>query len=58
MTRGGCEGIMGKKGGALTIIKDIWTITRCGWKQGREVGRVRVVERGGKKRQKTVFEQQ
>ena len=32
---------MGKKGKGFagTIIKDTWTITREGWKQGREVGR-------------------
>ena len=33
-------GIIGKKGTGFagTIIKDPWTITRAGWKQGREVG--------------------
>ena len=32
---------MGEKGEGFTgiIIKDIWTITRRGWKQGREAGR-------------------
>ena len=44
---------MGKgEGFAGTIIKDTWTITRGGWKQGREVGRAGV--RG--ERQKTVLE--
>ena len=41
-----------------TIIKDTWTVTRGGWKQEREVGRVGVVGRGGEKSQKTVLEQQ
>ena len=40
------------KGFAGTIIKDTWTVTRWGWKQGIEVGR------GGGKRQNTVLEQQ
>ena len=49
---------MGGKGEGFTgtIIKDIWTITRRGWKRGREVGRAGVVGRGGGERQKTVFE--
>ena len=40
---------MGEKdeGFAGTTIKDTWTITRGGWTQGRERGRVGVVERGG-----------
>ena len=51
---------MGEKGEGFTrtVIKDIRTITRGGWKQGREVGRYRVVGRGRGKRQKTVREQQ
>ena len=58
MTRGEGVGIMGEKGEGFTgtIIKDIWTITRRGWKRGREVGRAGVVGRGGGERQKTVFE--
>ena len=50
---------MGKgEGFAGTIIKDTWTITRGGWKQGREVGRAGVLGKGGGKRQETVLEQQ
>ena len=39
---------MGEKGEGFTgtIIKDIWTITRGVWKQGRELGRAGEV--GGK----------
>ena len=37
------------EGFAGTIIKDRWTITRGGWKQGREVGRAGVMRRGGGK---------
>ena len=42
---------MGEKGEGFraTIIKDIWTITRGRWKQGREVGRAGVVEGKGRK---------
>ena len=49
---------MGEKGEGFTgtIIKDIWTTTRGGWKWGREVGRVRAVGRGRGKRQRTVLE--
>ena len=46
------------EGFAGTIIKDTWTITRGGWKQGKEVGRAGVVGNGGEKGQKTVLEQQ
>ena len=51
---------MGEKGEGLigTIIKDIWTITRRGWKWGRKLWRARMVWRGGGKRQTTVLEQQ
>ena len=51
---------MGEKGEGFTgtIIKDTWTITRRGWKQGRELGGAGVVGRGRGKRQKTVFEHQ
>ena len=51
---------MGGKGEGFTgtIIKDTWTVTKGGWKQEREVGRVGVVGRGGEKSQKTVLEQQ
>ena len=45
-------------GFAGTIIKDTWTINKVGWKQGKEVGRARVMGRGGMKRQKTILEQQ
>ena len=41
---------MGEKGEGFTgtTIKDTWTITgEVGWKQGREVGKVGVVGRGG-----------
>ena len=53
--RGEIEGIMGEKGEGFigTIIKDIWKATRGDWKQGKEVGRAGVVERGGGERQKT-----
>ena len=49
---------MGEKGEGFTgtSIKDTWTITRRGWKQGKEVGRAGVVGRAGGKRQKTVLE--
>ena len=42
---------MGEKGEKFTgtIIKDIRTITRAGWKQGKEVGRAGVVGKGGGK---------
>ena len=51
---------MGGKGEGFTgtIIKDTWTVTKGGWKQESEVGRVGVVGRGGEKSQKTVLEQQ
>ena len=39
------------EGSTRIIIKDIWTITRWAWKQGREV------KRGGEKRSKIVLEQ-
>ena len=42
--RGGDNG--GK--GEGTIIKDTWTITSGGSRNGREVGRARVVEKGRK----------
>ena len=41
-----------------TTIKDTWTITRRGWKQGEYTGRAGVVGSVGVKRQKTVLEQQ
>ena len=45
---------MGEKGEGFTgiIIKDIWTITRWVWKQGKEVERTGVVGRGGGKGRK------
>ena len=46
-----CEGFIG------TTIKDTWTKTRRGWKQGREMGMAGVVGRMGG-RQKTALEQQ
>ena len=47
------------KGLQGTIIKGTWTINNKGvWKQRREEWRAAVVGRSGKKRQKTVFEQQ
>ena len=51
------EGIKEEKGEEFTgtITKDTWTITRGGWKQGREVGLAGVVVGG--ERQKTVLEQ-
>ena len=60
MTRGERGGDNGGKGEGFTgtSIKDTWTITRRGWKQGRKVGRAGMVGRGGRKMQKTVLEQQ
>ena len=40
-----------------TVMKDIWTIIRGAWKEGRDMQRAGVVGRGGGKRQKTVLEQ-
>ena len=52
---------MGKKGEGFTgtiNYKGHMDDNKGGWKQGREVGRARVVGRVGGKRQKTVLEQQ
>ena len=61
MTRVERGGDNGGKGEGLTgtITKDTWAITRGeGVEQGKEVGMAGVVGRGGRKRQKSVVEQQ
>ena len=54
------ERISGEKGEGFvgTIMKDTWTITKGGWKQGREMESAGVLGWGGEKSQKTVLEQQ
>ena len=51
---------MGGKGERFTgtILKDTWTITKRGWKQGKEVGSAGAVGNAGRKRQKTELQQQ